>query len=226
MTSYDTLSNSDYQQVNSEGLSKSGTFHRMIKYWRNSPKTVDGLKKSSSFIEYRKHQSNVLYQRLESFDESKLESLRRQHAFMTNGGAQKSNGGGSLTHSPERLRGATHDLFELLERVQCSRLEDQRCELPAYFSQPCGCSKLEHLDGRPPTQKCLQAMLCFPVCLSTASAIKMFFNTQKSKICHFSQNNASSQQSPKLVMTQFHIADKRCGAAQKRTPFFLPRAVH
>ncbi|XP_059220173.1 rap1 GTPase-activating protein 1 isoform X2 [Stomoxys calcitrans] len=59
----------------------------------------------------------------------------RQHAFMTNGGAQKSNGGGSLTHSPERLRGATHDLFELLERVQCSRLEDQRCELPAYFSQ-------------------------------------------------------------------------------------------
>uniref|UniRef100_A0A1I8NUX3 Uncharacterized protein n=1 Tax=Stomoxys calcitrans TaxID=35570 RepID=A0A1I8NUX3_STOCA len=150
----------------------------------------------------------------------------RQHAFMTNGGAQKSNGGGSLTHSPERLRGATHDLFELLERVQCSRLEDQRCELPAYFSQPCGCSKLEHLDGRPPTQKCLQAMLCFPVCLSTASAIKMFFNTQKSKICHFSQNNASSQQSPKLVMTQFHIADKRCGAAQKRTPFFLPRAVH
>ncbi|XP_075154109.1 rap GTPase activating protein 1 isoform X2 [Haematobia irritans] len=59
----------------------------------------------------------------------------RQHAFMANGSTQKSNGGGSLTHSPERLRGATHDLFELLERVQCSRLEDQRCELPAYFSQ-------------------------------------------------------------------------------------------
>lgn len=36
--------------------------------------------------------------------------------------------------SPERLRGATNDLFELLERVQCSRLDDQRCVLPAYFA--------------------------------------------------------------------------------------------
>lgn len=35
----------------------------------------------------------------------------------------------------DRLRGATNDLFELLERVQCSRLDDQRCMLPAYFSQ-------------------------------------------------------------------------------------------
>ncbi|XP_073821127.1 rap GTPase activating protein 1 isoform X3 [Musca autumnalis] len=62
-----------------------------------------------------------------------MKKLLRQHAFVANG-AQK-NGGGSLTHSPERFRGATQDLFELLERVQCSRLEDQRCELPAYFSQ-------------------------------------------------------------------------------------------
>ncbi|XP_055859320.1 rap1 GTPase-activating protein 1 isoform X3 [Episyrphus balteatus] len=53
----------------------------------------------------------------------------RQHAWAT----QK--GGGSVTHSPERLRGTTQDLFELLERVQCSRLDDQRCVLPAYFSQ-------------------------------------------------------------------------------------------
>ncbi|KAL7740815.1 hypothetical protein ACLKA6_013666 [Drosophila palustris] len=45
------------------------------------------------------------------------------------------SGAGSVTHSPERLRGATQDLFELLERVQCSRLDDQRCVLPAYFSQ-------------------------------------------------------------------------------------------
>ncbi|KRF81526.1 rap1 GTPase-activating protein 1 isoform X2 [Drosophila virilis] len=61
----------------------------------------------------------------------------RQHAFMA--GTQKqqpATGGGSVTHSPERLRGPTQDLFELLERVQCgSRLDDQRCVLPAYFSQ-------------------------------------------------------------------------------------------
>lgn len=44
----------------------------------------------------------------------------------------------SPTHhgtSPERLRGTTHDLFELLERVQSSRLDDQRCVLPPYFQQ-------------------------------------------------------------------------------------------
>ncbi|KAM8718063.1 hypothetical protein ACLKA7_004723 [Drosophila subpalustris] len=68
----------------------------------------------------------------------------RQHAFMA-GSNQKQqqqqasvgvgSGAGSVTHSPERLRGATQDLFELLERVQCSRLDDQRCVLPAYFSQ-------------------------------------------------------------------------------------------
>lgn len=37
--------------------------------------------------------------------------------------------------SPERLKGTTHDLFELLERVQSSRIDDQRCVLPAYFNQ-------------------------------------------------------------------------------------------
>ncbi|XP_035908719.1 rap1 GTPase-activating protein 1 isoform X3 [Anopheles stephensi] len=41
----------------------------------------------------------------------------------------------SATTSPDRLRGATHDLFELLERVQSSRLDDQRCVLPSYFTQ-------------------------------------------------------------------------------------------
>ncbi|XP_052854152.1 rap1 GTPase-activating protein 1 isoform X2 [Drosophila gunungcola] len=64
----------------------------------------------------------------------------RQHAFMANTQKQQpsaggGSGSGSVTHSPERLRGATQDLFELLERVQCSRLDDQRCVLPAYFSQ-------------------------------------------------------------------------------------------
>lgn len=32
-------------------------------------------------------------------------------------------------------QGPTQDLFELLERVQSSRLDDQRCVLPPYFSQ-------------------------------------------------------------------------------------------
>lgn len=35
----------------------------------------------------------------------------------------------------ERLSGAKQDLFELLERVQCSRIDDQRCELPSKLSQ-------------------------------------------------------------------------------------------
>ncbi|XP_034257132.1 rap1 GTPase-activating protein 1 isoform X3 [Thrips palmi] len=35
----------------------------------------------------------------------------------------------------EKIKGATQDLFELLERVQSSRLDDQRCVLPPYFSQ-------------------------------------------------------------------------------------------
>jgi len=33
------------------------------------------------------------------------------------------------------LQNTTQDLFELLERVQSSRLDDQRCVLPSYFSQ-------------------------------------------------------------------------------------------
>lgn len=64
---------------------------------------------------------------------------RRQHAFMAAGSMKQQpgsvGGGSSVTHSPERLRGATQDLFELLERVQSSRLDDQRCAMPAYFSQ-------------------------------------------------------------------------------------------
>lgn len=52
---------------------------------------------------------------------------------------QTSNGIQKSIHSdtsPDRLRsGPTHDLFELLEKAQCARLDDQRCVLPAYFSQ-------------------------------------------------------------------------------------------
>jgi hypothetical protein len=33
------------------------------------------------------------------------------------------------------FQNATQDLFELLERVQSSRLDDQRCVLPPYFTQ-------------------------------------------------------------------------------------------
>ncbi|XP_036668685.3 rap1 GTPase-activating protein 1 isoform X1 [Drosophila suzukii] len=138
--------------------------HRMIKYWRNSSGKIPGLRKSESFAEYRRHSSNsatvsggsggrsstssarqLQYQRLEMESceniDLLIEPLRRQHAFMANTQKQQPPGGGSgsgsVTHSPERLRGATatQDLFELLERVQCSRLDDQRCVLPAYFSQ-------------------------------------------------------------------------------------------
>ncbi|KAH0949149.1 hypothetical protein HN011_012406 [Eciton burchellii] len=37
----------------------------------------------------------------------------------------------------EKVKNTTQDLFELLERVQSSRLDDQRCVLPSYFSQVC-----------------------------------------------------------------------------------------
>jgi hypothetical protein len=33
------------------------------------------------------------------------------------------------------LQGTNTDLFELLERLQNSRLDDQRCVLPSYFTQ-------------------------------------------------------------------------------------------
>lgn len=37
--------------------------------------------------------------------------------------------------SPERLKGTSSDLFELLEKAQRARIDDQRCMLPAYFNQ-------------------------------------------------------------------------------------------
>lgn len=37
--------------------------------------------------------------------------------------------------APRRAATRSCDLFELLERVQSSRLDDQRCVLPPYFSQ-------------------------------------------------------------------------------------------
>jgi hypothetical protein len=38
-------------------------------------------------------------------------------------------------NASDRLLVTTHDLFELLERVQSSRLDDQRCVLPQFFTQ-------------------------------------------------------------------------------------------
>ncbi|XP_055859328.1 uncharacterized protein LOC129921501 [Episyrphus balteatus] len=49
---------------------------------------------------------------------------------------QQPPSGLAATGTPEHMRGAaTKDMFDLIERVQCSRIDDQRCVLPAYFSQ-------------------------------------------------------------------------------------------
>ncbi|XP_011314250.1 uncharacterized protein [Fopius arisanus] len=39
---------------------------------------------------------------------------------------------------PEAVKNTTQDLFELLAKVQSSRLDDQRCVLPAYNCNQCG----------------------------------------------------------------------------------------
>lgn len=61
------------------------------------------------------------------------------HATPVTTNVNNTNTGRSAIHnnrqSPERLKGATYDLFELLEKAQSSRLDDQRCVLPAYFKQ-------------------------------------------------------------------------------------------
>lgn len=41
----------------------------------------------------------------------------------------------ATSNDDQHKAAATENLFELLERVQSSRLDDQRCVLPAYFSQ-------------------------------------------------------------------------------------------
>uniref|UniRef100_A0A1A9ZD33 Uncharacterized protein n=1 Tax=Glossina pallidipes TaxID=7398 RepID=A0A1A9ZD33_GLOPL len=76
MSSYSTLSSTNFENdVNI--TTKSGKLYRMLKYWRNTSK-IPSLKKSASFIEYRKASTNIIYQRLESCDETKLERLRRK----------------------------------------------------------------------------------------------------------------------------------------------------
>ncbi|PNF25103.1 hypothetical protein B7P43_G02021 [Cryptotermes secundus] len=44
------------------------------------------------------------------------------------------------------FQNATQDLFELLERVQSSRLDDQRCVLPPYFTQQLGFNELDSVN--------------------------------------------------------------------------------
>ncbi|BES91787.1 Rap/ran-GAP [Nesidiocoris tenuis] len=52
----------------------------------------------------------------------------------------------TLDTGQERCKNA-HELFELLEKVQSSRLDDQRCVLPAYFSQTCRGGMMEERRG-------------------------------------------------------------------------------
>lgn len=54
-----------------------------------------------------------------------MKKLMRQHVSTPWSSTTTSTGGAR----------AQHELFELLERVQCSRLDDQRAVLPPYFSQ-------------------------------------------------------------------------------------------
>ncbi|XP_068915200.1 rap1 GTPase-activating protein 1 isoform X1 [Tenebrio molitor] len=64
--------------------------------------------------------------------------LRRQHQSNTTWHGTTALPGVQATpvkQSPDRLKGTTCDLFELLEKAQSSRLDDQRCVLPAYFNQ-------------------------------------------------------------------------------------------
>ncbi|KNC31216.1 hypothetical protein FF38_14378 [Lucilia cuprina] len=79
MSSHHTFSGTNFECDHRAQLSNNGSIHRMLKYWRNNSKKKSKkpvLQKSSSFIEYRKNQpSNVIYQRLESYDEAKLEQL-------------------------------------------------------------------------------------------------------------------------------------------------------
>lgn len=76
------------------------------------------------------------------FSTKSLFCFRRQHSTGTTWhGAVPNPATPIATHhqrphgSPDRLRGVQHDLFDLLERAQSSRLDDQRCVLPPKFNQ-------------------------------------------------------------------------------------------
>lgn len=74
--------------------------------------------------------------------------------------------------SEERLSGAKQDLFELLERVQCSRIEDQRCVLPSKLSQVrarcrgracCGASIIGQVPSTQGTMGCTEIVRSLPL---------------------------------------------------------------
>ncbi|KYB25969.1 rap1 GTPase-activating protein 1 isoform X3 [Tribolium castaneum] len=59
-----------------------------------------------------------------------------------------------IRQSPDRLKGTTCDLFELLEKAQSSRLDDQRCVLPAYFNQAPLVQRQHSVPGPDPRDDC------------------------------------------------------------------------
>ncbi|XP_063917106.1 rap1 GTPase-activating protein 1 isoform X2 [Zophobas morio] len=85
------------------------------------------------FVARRQHQSNTTW-----------------HGTTALPGVQ----GASIKQSPDRLKGTTCDLFELLEKAQSSRLDDQRCVLPAYFNQPPLAQRQHSVPGPDPRDEC------------------------------------------------------------------------
>uniref|UniRef100_V5GVF0 Uncharacterized protein n=1 Tax=Anoplophora glabripennis TaxID=217634 RepID=V5GVF0_ANOGL len=102
--------------------------------------SIEHLKRSgcSSAENSRPNSFTVADKKLLQKEQEKLEKkLRRQHQSSTTWHGSPLSGVQSpqAKPSPDRLKGTTHDLFELLEKAQSSRLDDQRCRLPPYFNQ-------------------------------------------------------------------------------------------
>ncbi|XP_049282456.1 rap1 GTPase-activating protein 1 isoform X4 [Anopheles funestus] len=89
-----------------------------------------GHRESYTLVARKRYMKRMLRQHMGGWTTAAANAKQNGLSAATNAPSSK-----SATTSPDRLRGATHDLFELLERVQCSRLDDQRCVLPSYFTQ-------------------------------------------------------------------------------------------
>lgn len=78
------------------------------------------------FCSRRQHQSNTTWHgtTLSTPQQQPTNNLQQQNVTPT-----------TPTTNERLLKGTTCDLFELLEKAQSSRLDDQRCVLPAYFNQ-------------------------------------------------------------------------------------------